>query len=63
MIQPNMATMLCFITTDIAIAPELLQTALSDVIRDTFNMVSVDGDTSYERHGDSARVRQGRRQR
>ena len=46
MIQPNMATMLCFITTDIAISPELLQTALSEVIRDTFNMVSVDGDTS-----------------
>ncbi len=46
MIAPNMATMLCFITTDAAISSEMLQTALSDVIRDTFNMVSVDGDTS-----------------
>ncbi|MBQ8508531.1 MAG: bifunctional glutamate N-acetyltransferase/amino-acid acetyltransferase ArgJ [Clostridia bacterium] len=46
MIQPNMATMLCFITTDAAISSEMLQKALSDVIRDTFNMVSVDGDTS-----------------
>ncbi len=46
MIQPNMATMLCFITTDAAIAPAMLQAALSDVIKDTFNMVSVDGDTS-----------------
>ena len=46
MIQPNMATMLCFITTDAAITSELLHKALSEVIRDTFNMVSVDGDTS-----------------
>ncbi len=46
MIAPNMATMLCFITTDAAISSEMLQCALSDVIRDTFNMVSVDGDTS-----------------
>jgi len=46
MIQPNMATMLGFITTDVAITPELLQKALSTVIADTFNMVSVDGDTS-----------------
>ena len=46
MIRPNMATMLCFITTDAAISSEMLQTALSDVIKDTFNMVSVDGDTS-----------------
>ena len=46
MIQPNMATMLCFITTDAAISSEMLHLALSEVISDTFNMVSVDGDTS-----------------
>ncbi len=46
MIHPNMATMLVFITTDVAISPELLQKALSSDIKDTFNMVSVDGDTS-----------------
>jgi glutamate N-acetyltransferase/amino-acid N-acetyltransferase len=46
MIHPNMATMLCFITTDCAISPELLQEALSGSVRRTFNRVSVDGDTS-----------------
>lgn len=46
MIHPNMATMLVFITTDAAISPEMLKKALSDDIADTFNMVSVDGDTS-----------------
>ncbi|MBR4450364.1 MAG: bifunctional ornithine acetyltransferase/N-acetylglutamate synthase [Clostridia bacterium] len=46
MIHPNMATMLVFITTDAAISPEMLQTALSGDIKNTFNMVSVDGDTS-----------------
>ena len=46
MIHPNMATMLVFITTDCAISPEMLQKALSSDIADTFNMVSVDGDTS-----------------
>jgi len=46
MIHPNMATLLCFITTDAAIAPGPLQEALSDVVKDTFNMLSVDGDTS-----------------
>ena len=46
MIHPNMATMLVFITTDAAISPVLLQKALSSDIADTFNMVSVDGDTS-----------------
>lgn len=46
MIQPNMATMLCFITTDAAIAPRMLQSALDADILDSFNMVSVDGDTS-----------------
>ena len=46
MIHPNMATMLVFITTDCAIAPEMLQKALSANIEDSFNMVSVDGDTS-----------------
>ena len=46
MIHPNMATMLVFITTDAAISPAMLQKALSGDIADTFNMVSVDGDTS-----------------
>lgn len=46
MIHPNMCTMLGFITTDAAISKSLLQEALSEVIQDTFNMVSVDGDTS-----------------
>ncbi len=46
MIHPNMCTMLGFITTDAAITKELLQKALSDDIKDTFNMISVDGDTS-----------------
>ena len=46
MIHPNMATMLVFITTDCAISSELLSMALSNDIQNTFNMVSVDGDTS-----------------
>ena len=46
MIHPNMATMLVFITTDCAISPEMLQKALSNDITKTFNMLSVDGDTS-----------------
>ncbi|MBR2043777.1 MAG: bifunctional glutamate N-acetyltransferase/amino-acid acetyltransferase ArgJ [Clostridia bacterium] len=46
MIHPDMATMLVFITTDCAISAPLLQKALSGDIKDTFNMVSVDGDTS-----------------
>lgn len=46
MIHPNMATTLTFITTDAAITPELLQRALSDVVKVTLNRVSVDGDTS-----------------
>ena len=46
MIHPNMATMLVFITTDAAISPAMLQNALSTDIANTFNMVSVDGDTS-----------------
>ena len=46
MIHPNMATMLVFITTDCAISSEMLHKALSSDIKDTFNMVSVDGDTS-----------------
>lgn len=46
MIHPNMATMLVFITTDCAIEPKMLQKALSNDIANTFNMVSVDGDTS-----------------
>ena len=46
MIHPNMATLLCFLTTDAAIAAGVLHTALYDVIQDTLNMVSIDGDTS-----------------
>ena len=46
MIHPNMATMLCFITTDVAISANLLQEALKDAVSDSFNMLSVDGDTS-----------------
>ena len=46
MIHPNMATMLVFITTDCAISPEMLQKALSTDITETFNMMSIDGDTS-----------------
>ena len=46
MIHPNMATMLVFITTDAAVSPAMLKKALSSDIRDTFNMVSIDGDTS-----------------
>ena len=46
MIHPNMATMLVFITTDCAISSEMLKLALSNDIKNTFNMTSVDGDTS-----------------
>lgn len=46
MIHPNMGTMLGFLTTDAAISKELLQEALSENVVDTFNMISVDGDTS-----------------
>ncbi len=46
MIHPNMATMLVFITTDAAISSQMLKKALSTDVADTFNMVSVDGDTS-----------------
>ena len=46
MIHPQLATMLCFITTDAAITSSLLQEALMDVVEDSFNMLSVDGDTS-----------------
>lgn len=46
MIHPNMCTMLGFVTTDLNISKELLQEALSENVQDTYNMVSVDGDTS-----------------
>lgn len=46
MINPNMATMLCFITTDCAISREMLNKALKNSVEDTFNMISVDGDMS-----------------
>ncbi len=46
MIHPNMCTMLAFVTTDLAISRELLQEALRADVQDTFNMISVDGDTS-----------------
>ena len=46
MIHPNMCTMLGFVTTDACISKKLLQEALSEDVKDTYNMVSVDGDTS-----------------
>lgn len=46
MINPNMATMLCFITTDCAISKNMLNKALKNSVEDTFNMISVDGDMS-----------------
>ncbi len=46
MIHPNMATMLVFLTSDVAISPDMLQKALSGDIQSTFNMISIDGDTS-----------------
>lgn len=46
MIHPNMCTMLAFLTTDICIDKKILQEAVSEVVEDTFNMITVDGDTS-----------------
>ena len=46
MIHPNMATMLAFLTTDAAISQELLHKALLACVKKSFNMISVDGDTS-----------------
>ena len=46
MIHPNMCTMLAFLTTDINIEKALLQEAVSEVVKDSFNMITVDGDTS-----------------
>lgn len=46
MIHPNMCTMLAFLTTDINIDGKLMQKALSEIVQDTFNMITVDGDTS-----------------
>jgi len=46
MIHPNMCTMLAFIGTDLAIEKDLLQEAVSEVVADSFNMITVDGDTS-----------------
>ncbi len=46
MIHPNLATMLCYITTDAAATPRFLQSVLSEVVQDTFNMITVDGDNS-----------------
>ena len=46
MIDPNMATMLCFITTDAAISKKLLQQALSDAVEQSFNRITIDGDMS-----------------
>ena len=46
MIHPNMCTMLAFVTTDVNISQKLLQEALSEDVKATFNMISVDGDTS-----------------
>ncbi len=46
MIEPNMATMLCFLFTDADFSPEVLKNCLADAVRDSFNMLTVDGDTS-----------------
>lgn len=46
MIHPNMCTMLSYITTDALISQKLMQQALSEIVKDSFNMISVDGDTS-----------------
>jgi glutamate N-acetyltransferase/amino-acid N-acetyltransferase len=46
MIHPNMCTMLAYVTSDVSISQELLQKALSEIVVDSFNMISVDGDTS-----------------
>jgi len=46
MIHPNMGTMLCFLTTDCAISPEMIKTALLETVQVSFNRISVDGDTS-----------------
>ena len=46
MIAPNMATMLCFITTDCNVLPKVLDVAIHEAVADSFNMLSVDGDTS-----------------
>ena len=46
MIHPNMATMLVFLTTDAAISPDMLRLALANDVKDSFNMISIDGDTS-----------------
>src|SRR5690625_7337757 len=46
MIHPNMGTMLAFIVCDLAITPELLDTALKEAVDESFNMITVDGDTS-----------------
>lgn len=46
MIHPNMATMLVFVTSDVSISSEMLQKALSDDVKTSFNMISIDGDTS-----------------
>ena len=46
MIHPNMATMLCFITSDAAVSADMLRKALKDDVKDSFNQMSVDGDTS-----------------
>ena len=46
MIHPNMATMLAYLTTDVAATPAFLQTVLAELVQETFNMITVDGDTS-----------------
>ncbi len=46
MIHPNMATLLSFLTTDVSISADMLQSALSSVVQDTYNMISIDGDSS-----------------
>ena len=61
MIEPNMCTLLGFITTDAAIDKSIMDAALKDAVNQSFNRISVDGDTSHQRHHIFARKRAKRR--
>jgi len=64
MIEPHMATMLGFVTTDAAVAAPVLQRALREAVDVTFNAITIDGDTFHQRHRVLARQRRvGRRDR
>jgi len=61
MIEPNMATMLGFVTTDASVPKPLLDRALRDAVERSFNAITVDGDSSTNRLRDAARERRERR--